>query len=104
VKDRVREIASYLDHKFILPVNHPSITYSETGDGQIRIEAAGKLYILPAEDVVRLDIEFTTAEYLAQYILDDICRILPGKVNIEEIRVGIDEGPGQGAWCSRKFR
>jgi 6-pyruvoyltetrahydropterin/6-carboxytetrahydropterin synthase len=103
VKKRVREIAASLDHKFILPTRHPAINFTETGDGSISMNAAGKKYVLPAEDVVKLDLEYTTAEHLAEYFLEDICRILPGNVEIKRVTVGVDEGPGQGAWCSREL-
>jgi len=103
VKKRVREMASALDHKFMLPVNHPSISISDTGDGSIEMDAGGKRYVLPVEDIIMLDLGFTTAEHLAEYFLEEICSILRDRKGLESVKVGVDEGPGQGAWCYRRF-
>jgi len=55
-------------------------------------------------DCVLLHISSTSAERLAQYILEAILEKIPFSKQIESIEIGVDEGFGQGARISKTLK
>ena len=91
----------------IIPLGDPEIQvdrYEDHIEITVRSPASGtdtggaKRYILPTEDVILLDISRSSAEMLAAYIAREMELRLTGQGIISAISVGVDEGPGQGAW------
>jgi len=107
VKAHLRELTEMLDHRVIIPLGDPEIQvdrYEDHIEITVRSPASGtdtggaKRYILPTEDVILLDISRSSAEMLAAYIAREMELRLTGQGIISAISVGVDEGPGQGAW------
>lgn len=98
LKRAVRKIIEELDHKVLLPAKSSLIKIEEGDPTRIRVRE--KSYSLPAEDVSILDIGAASAEHLAQYILERLAKEIEIPKNVSSLSVGVDEGPGQGAWAS----
>jgi len=95
VKKKIREILNELDHKVIIPTEGKlEIKKGE----EIEVEYNGKRYIFPRDDCVFLPIYSSSAENIASYILKKFTPAIE-KNNIKKIKIGVDEGFGQGAWA-----
>jgi 6-pyruvoyltetrahydropterin/6-carboxytetrahydropterin synthase len=88
LKNILREIANYLDHKILI----------------VKITALGKTYVFPSSDCVFLPIASTSAENIAKYILDYVVENLDIPSSIKCVEIGVDEGYGQGARISKKIK
>ena len=100
IKGALRRTLKKLDHRLIIPAKNKTLTMSNNHDGHLSVTIGSKHYVIPEDDVVLLDIESSTAEHLSLYILSQLKKALHLDENIERISVGLDEGIGQGAWCS----
>lgn len=95
VKKKIREILNELDHKVIIPTEGKlEIKKGE----EVEVEYNGKRYIFPRDDCVFLPIYSSSAENIASYILKKFTPAIE-KNNIKKIKIGVDEGFGQGAWA-----
>ena len=101
VKDALREIAREMDHKVILPAKGIEILEREN-EAEIHFE--GKRYVFPSEECFFLPYPASSAEYLAQYILDSLLKKIEMPSNVILIKIGVDEGPGQSAWVEKRIR
>jgi len=102
IKDAMREIAQEMDHKIILPTKG-NIDVLEKEE-EVEIKFQNKRYIFPKEECFFLPYPASSAEYLAQYILDSLLKKMEIPPNIKLIKIGIDEGPGQGAWVEKRIK
>ncbi|MFQ6106463.1 MAG: 6-pyruvoyl tetrahydropterin synthase family protein [Thermoplasmata archaeon] len=98
LKRTLRKIVEELDHRILLPARS-SVLKIEEGS-TVRVTVRDKGYSFPPEDVRILDIGAASAEYLAQYILKRVADEINIPENVGRISIGVDEGPGQGAWAS----
>jgi 6-pyruvoyltetrahydropterin/6-carboxytetrahydropterin synthase len=57
-----------------------------------------KRYVFPREDCVLLPIPTTTAEHLAALVLNRLMERVTFPKTVHGVRIGVDEGHGQGAW------
>ncbi len=97
VKDAMRKIVDELDHRVLLPKKGVVKEKNE-----VTIIEGGKRYVFPETDVVLIDVPSLTAENLAKYVLEKICKEIKNE-NISEIEIGISEGWGQDAWVSKRL-
>lgn len=97
VKDAMRKIVDELDHRVLLPKKGVVKEKNE-----VTIIEDGKRYVFPETDVSLIDVPSLTAENLAKYVLEKICREIKNE-NISEIEIGISEGWGQDAWISKRL-
>ena len=102
LKDALRETAGILDHRILIPEKSGVVSIERENDS-IKLNSLGKLYVFPMNDCVLLPISSTSAEKLAQYILEAIVEKIPLSKQIESIEIGVDEGFGQGARMSKTF-
>ena len=112
VKDHLRELTGMLDHRVIIPLRDPEIQV-ERCEEHIEMTVGSpvvgtdtgrvKRYLLPIEDVILLDISRSSAEMMAAYIAREMALRLSGHGIISAISVGVDEGPGQGAWFRKEM-
>lgn len=100
LKGALRSVIEEFDHKVLLPAKSSLIKIEE--GNPIRIQVGEKSYSLPAEDVSILDVGAASAEHLAQYILKRLTETIEIPKNVTSLSLGVDEGPGQGAWASTK--
>ena len=103
LKETLRDIVSILDHKILIPENSSLIVIEKEKD-RIKLESQKKRYIFPLNDCVLLPIGSTSAENLAQYILDKLLERFPLLKRIKSIEIGVDEGFGQGARIRKNLK
>ncbi len=99
LKAILRKIAQELDHRLILPLHMKG-----ENEDEVEVKLVGKRYVFPREDVLFLDIQRTTAEELAKYILQRLLDELVPPENLRCIEIGVDESRGQGAWVKKVLR
>lgn len=102
LKKVLRSIADQFDHRVLIPGNCPFIEL-KLGK-EIVVKAQGKRYVFPAEDVVILDAEESSAEEIAQVILEILLKEIRFPKNITRVEVGVNEELGQCAWATRELR
>jgi 6-pyruvoyltetrahydropterin/6-carboxytetrahydropterin synthase len=98
VKSSLKKIADSLDHKILIPKTNP---FFELNNGEIKVAFDDKKYVFPTEDCVLLPISNTTAENLAIYVLNEWIKRIDIPSNVKKIKIGVDEGFGQGAWIEK---
>jgi len=98
VKRALRALSDRLDHKFIVPARAVS------GSGrQVEVTLGAKRYRVPASDLAVIDVEASSAERLAEFFARELARTVAFPPSVHEIEVGVDEGPGQGAWTTLRL-
>ena len=102
LKRAMKTVADEMDHCVLMPGKSKIVKIVPNGT-QLDVSFAQKRYSFPASDVKILDLEVVSAEMLAIYSLDSIIAKLKLGPNISKVKVGIDEGTGQGAWASREL-
>ena len=95
----VADVCKGLDHKFILQARSAVLSVVQA-DGALEVRFGSRLYVIPEDDVVALPIENSTAERLAEWIAHQVAREVAeaGVRDLESIRVGVEEAPGQSGW------
>lgn len=101
LKRLTHEICTELDHKFLLQRHSRYLTIVEEADAW-RVSFRERTYRFPKADVVALPIDNSTAERLAEWIW---CRLhdaltMQAAANLIQLRVGVEEMPGQAGWYS----
>lgn len=99
LKKALRTIADDFDHRILLPGNCKSMEM-QLGE-EIVIRSGSKRYVFPAEDVLIMDAEESSAEEIARVILEVVLRQVPLPPNVTGIEVGVEEELGQSAWVTR---
>lgn len=96
----LKAIVAELDHRMLLPTEHPSIRVT-SDEKEVTATFEDRRWIFPCCDCVLLAIPNTTAELLARYIgrrlLDELAAIHGAQP--EAVRVEVDECFGQLAVC-----
>jgi 6-pyruvoyltetrahydropterin/6-carboxytetrahydropterin synthase len=93
VKRHLRAIALRLDHKFIVP-ERAAVRHGR----DIEVRLGAKVYRIPASDVALVPVSASSAERMAEYFASSLAAAVPFPPAVHAIEVGVDEGPGQGAW------
>jgi 6-pyruvoyltetrahydropterin/6-carboxytetrahydropterin synthase len=101
VRDELQRIVDSLDHRMILPTEHPTIRVVEN-DSEVTVTYDSRRWIFPRQDCVLLPLANTTAELLARYIGQLLKAAItaqsgttPGKIT-----VAVDECDGQWGVCT----
>ncbi|HEV3119615.1 MAG TPA: 6-carboxytetrahydropterin synthase [Gemmataceae bacterium] len=98
LKNLIKAITDYLDHRMMLPTQNPNIHVKERGPS-IHVQYREREWLFPREDCVLLPIENTTVEMLARYIghrlLDDLRK--QHQFAPQVLRVEVEENIGQSA-------
>lgn len=101
VRDELQRIVDGLDHRMILPTQHPTIRVVET-DSEVTVMHGSRRWIFPRQDCVLLPLANTTAELLAHHIgqllktaITAASGTTPGKIT-----VAVDECDGQWGVCT----
>ncbi len=100
LKRALKEVARDFDHKMLIAGRSKAVR--REGEG-IVYDSHGKTFVFPKEETTELDIEYTTAENLAEYVVDRLIKNLGFPETVREVTIGIDEGGGQVAWVSRNL-
>ena len=98
VKPVVREICDRLDEHWLVPGEHPVLTWGRRADGIVEVRYKDRYYAAPSEDVLVLPINNTSSENLAGWFGRELRRIFAERfpdVPVRELRVGVEETSGQ---------
>jgi 6-pyruvoyltetrahydropterin/6-carboxytetrahydropterin synthase len=98
VKEFLRNVASELDHKVLVPAEDPAV---KVRDEVVTYSYSGKNYSFPLSDCVMLDVSVTSAEELAEWVIRRLLEQVKMPPNVKRVEIGVDEGRGQGVWTSR---
>ena len=102
LKKALRAIVDELDHRVLLPGRSPYVKIIE--GSEVEATVGTKRYVFPAEDVVILDIAQTSAEEMAEMMLNKLLEGLEFPPNVQAVEIGLDEERGQTAWARREVR
>jgi 6-pyruvoyltetrahydropterin/6-carboxytetrahydropterin synthase len=96
----IEKIVSELDHRLLLPTEHPRIRVTVDG-GEVEARFEDRRWVLPRGDCVLLPIANTTSELLARQIGIRLRGELRAEVQIEPeiVRVEVSESSGSSAVC-----
>lgn len=102
LKERMEEMVDELDHRMLLPRDNRELELREEGD-EIAVTYGERRYVFPREDVVVLPIPNTTAEMLAELLLDRLLEDLrsEGVETVQKAEVEVEESFGQSGWATR---
>jgi 6-pyruvoyltetrahydropterin/6-carboxytetrahydropterin synthase len=103
LKRALRRITEEFDHRVLLPGSSKRVTLEDKGD-EVEAKIDGKRYVFPKEDILILDISESSAEEIAETMLNRVIEEVDFPSNIRRIEVGVDEERGQSAWVSRDLR
>ena len=100
LRDAMQTIVHELDHRVLLPANHPMIRVTES-EREVEATFEDRRWVFPREDCVILPVENTTAELVARWIG---ARLRPtvqsqGSPAVSMIRIEVEENFGQWAIC-----
>jgi 6-pyruvoyltetrahydropterin/6-carboxytetrahydropterin synthase len=100
VRDALQRIVDSLDHRVLLPTEHPTIHVAEQHEGdtsEVIAQHEKRRWTFPRADCVLLPVANTTAELLAKYIADELLAALgeADRQSIDALEVGVDECDGQ---------
>ena len=92
----LKEILDGLDHRVLLPTNHPKIAVRHDHD-EIEARFEGRRWVFPRSDCVILPIPNTTSELLARHIAHRLLEELKSRCGLRpsQIRIEVSEGRGQ---------
>jgi 6-pyruvoyltetrahydropterin/6-carboxytetrahydropterin synthase len=102
LKRTLKEIADKLDHKILIPEKN-NIAKIEKQRESVKIVSLNKEYVFPIEDCIFLPISSTSAENLAEYVLDLFLKKIKLPKKVKSIEIGVDEGYGQGAKVTKNL-
>ena len=101
LKHLMKRLTDDLDHKVLLPLEHPKLDVREQGDTVAVAYDGRPRYIFPKGDCALLPIPNTTVEMLAQYLArrarSEFERSAAGAGELRAIEVEIEENFGQSA-------
>jgi 6-pyruvoyltetrahydropterin/6-carboxytetrahydropterin synthase len=103
LKRALRRITEEFDHRVLLPGSSTRVILEDKGD-EVEARIDGKRYVFPKEDILILDISESSAEEIAETMLNRVIEVVDFPPNISRIEVGVDEERGQSAWVSRDLR
>jgi 6-pyruvoyl-tetrahydropterin synthase len=99
IKPIVRKICDSLDHKLMIPRNHPHIIIEDKGQNYNIICPDESVFSIPKTDVLLLPIENTSAERIAAFLAVEIKEEVFSQYKFEfnELEIEVEETPGQSA-------
>ena len=98
IKPIVRALCDSLDEHWILPGLHPELTVEKLPNEHVEVRYRERTYRAPAEDVIVLEINNTSAENLAAYLGRSLLEQLRQQFNELEcsyLRLAVEETSGQ---------
>lgn len=104
-RDAAATITAGLDHRMLLPTEHPTIRVAEAegpgGAAEVVVTHGDRRWVFPRQDCVLLPLANTTAELLARWIGERLLSTLSerGEAVPERLVVEVDECEGQIGVC-----
>lgn len=98
IKPVIRRLCDRLDEHWLVPGEHPVLTYRHRDDGHTEVEYRGARYLAPTDEIIVLPINNTSAENLAAWLgrtlLADLRQEF-GPVAVRRLRIEVSETRGQ---------
>lgn len=97
VKRVLRPVIDRLDHRVLVPTEHPAVALHPEGDLTV-VEYRGlRRFVFPTAHVAMLPVTDTTAELLSEYLARAVLSGLAGEGTrgVRSILVDVEESPGQ---------
>ncbi|MFV2066500.1 MAG: 6-pyruvoyl tetrahydropterin synthase family protein [Pirellulales bacterium] len=96
LRDAVKQIVDRLDHRLLLPTDHPSIRVTAT-ESEVEAKFEQRRWLFPRSDCVLLPIANTTSELLARYIGQQLLEQLEQRTGARpgRLRIEVDDCFGQ---------
>ena len=100
VRDALKEIVAEMDHRLLLPTQHPAICVSSQS-GEVEVTFADRRWVFPQNDCLLLPIANTTTEMVAQYVGEQLAAAIKRSSGLlpSHLRIEIGEGSGYSAFC-----
>ena len=102
LRDELKRITDELDHRMLLPKDHPLIKVTAEGKEVTAVFTPdGRRWVFPADDCRILPVANTTAELLADYIGGKLLVAVTARTGQRpaKLRVEVDENHGQWGVC-----
>jgi len=100
LRNALRQILSELDHRVLLPTEHPSIRVATEGR-EVVVTSGERRWAFPQDECVLLPISNTTSELLAHHVGRCLLKALESRTKTRPtlVRVEVEESPGESAVC-----
>lgn len=100
LRDALQKIVSDLDHRVLLPTEHPAIRV-RVSNHEVEATFAERRWLFPREDCILLPVENTTAELIARWIGERLREAISAadRTRLESMRIEVEENFGQWATC-----
>ncbi len=100
LRDALHAISAELDHRMLLPTEHPQIHVEDDGR-EVTATFEDRRWVFPSDDCLLLPLANTTTELLARYLGKRLLESLIERtgVRLERLRIELDECDGQLAVC-----
>ncbi len=98
VKPIIREMVDELDEHWLVPGEHAELKAQRTESGLVEVRYRERYYAAPAEDIIVLPINNTSAENFATYLGRDLIhrlRVRFPDVRVDRLRFAVEETAGQ---------
>ena len=100
LRDTLRTIIGKLDHRVLLPTDHPSVRVAAEEE-QVEVTFAERRWVFPRSDCLLLPIANTTTELLSRYLGQRLLEELALRTGRRPalVRIELEESPGFSAVC-----
>tara|TARA_B100000676_G_scaffold264967_1_gene277644 strand:- start:24 stop:530 length:507 start_codon:yes stop_codon:yes gene_type:complete len=100
LRDRLQEIVNQLDHRVLLPTEHPVIRVTES-EHEVEATFEDRRWVFPREDCILLPVVNTTAELIARWIAHELKPVVATQdgADVSMVQVEVEENFGQWAIC-----
>lgn len=100
LRDTLRAIIAELDHRVLLPTEHPLIRVTAEGD-EVEVTFGRRHWSFPRSDCLLMPIPNTTTELLARYLGGRLLDELAARTGTRPalVRIEVEESPGFSAVC-----
>ncbi len=98
VKPIVKALCDQLDEHWLIPGEHPNLTWRHREDGHTEVSYAGCHYLAPTDEIIVMPINNTSAENFAAWLGRKLYASLVerfGSVSVHRLRVTVSETSGQ---------
>lgn len=104
LRDAVQQIVNELDHRMLLPAEHPQLTVAMT-EREVEVRYRDRRWVFPKEECYVLPVAQTTAELIARWMGERLLARLPDSGGaLESLCVQIEENFGQWASCELRVQ
>ncbi len=98
VKPIVKRLCDWLDEHWLVPGEHPELTWCHRDDGHTEVQYRQCRYLAPTDEIIVLPINNTSAENFASYLGRKLYAELQrqfGKLSVSSLRLSVSETSGQ---------